>query len=611
MKKPHLIESIIGNTKVLAQLDSNGILQRFYYPAVDYYQQIKLFLAAGFLDGLIFFQDKDLKKRSGYMDDFAYYFEYELGKKKIFQLDFIDFYTDSLIRKWECSFEHFYILFEPMINERKNFNAAFIDKENEIIYAYHKGSFVGLGFENEIESFTLTNGMEDAKDNRLEGVETVTNPQIAVKLKNRGSFIVYVAFGESKEEVKAKILSLKHKGFEEVYNQNKAIWHEKFAKLKFLQTHDAKDLELQKRSAQVFYLLQNSKTGGILAAPEVDESFSKCGGYGFVWGRDAAFITRAMDKLGMKEEVEKFFEFKFCCQEKDGYWDQRYYTDGNLAPSWGIQIDETASIVWGFILHCEETNNFELVEKYKENLKKALQFLLSSIDDMKGVVFKSFDLWEEREGIHLYSNASIYAALKKAISYFPEFKETIEMKLKALENQLRKDFYSSDLSRYVRSINVRISKEEFLKEEPNNRFTEKDPKFNITRYYKIQDKVIDTSLLGLFYPFKMLLPQDEGFCKTLEAIQKECKNNIVGGYKRYANDRYIDGNPWILTTLWLAICYKKMGKVDEAEKLFEWAKEHSLSNGLFPEQVDRLTGKPAWVVPLAWSHAMYVLYLYE
>lgn len=54
MRKPHVVEAIIGNTNVLGQLDSNGILQRFYWPAVDYYQQLKLFLAAIFWMGLYF-----------------------------------------------------------------------------------------------------------------------------------------------------------------------------------------------------------------------------------------------------------------------------------------------------------------------------------------------------------------------------------------------------------------------------------------------------------------------------------------------------------------------------------------------------------------------------
>lgn len=185
------------------------------------------------------------------------------------------------------------------------------------------------------------------------------------------------------------------------------------------------------------------------------------------------------------------------------------------------------------------------------------------------------------------------------------------MKLKAIKNQMVTRFYSPKLSRYVRSTDVRISHEEFLKLPEENRYMQKDERYEITYYFKKQDEVVDISMLGIYYPFEMVDSSDKAFKTTILAIKRECQNSIVGGYKRYSDDRYIGGNPWILTTLWLAIYYKKTGQIDRAERLFEWAKAHSLPNGLFPEQVDRLTGKPAWVVPLAWSHAMYVLYLYE
>ena len=45
----------------------------------------------------------------------------------------------------------------------------------------------------------------------------------------------------------------------------------------------------------------------------------------------------------MTKEVEKFYKI-FCknTQSQNGMWEQRFYTDGNLAPCWGYQIDETA-----------------------------------------------------------------------------------------------------------------------------------------------------------------------------------------------------------------------------------------------------------------------------
>ena len=51
----------------------------------------------------------------------------------------------------------------------------------------------------------------------------------------------------------------------------------------------------------------------------------------------------------------------------------------------------------------------------------------------------------------------------------------------------------------------------------------------------------------------------------------------------------------------------KAGRTEEALRWFRWAADHRTSLDLLPEQVDRNTGKAAWVVPLTWSHAMFVL----
>ncbi len=32
-------------------------------------------------------------------------------------------------------------------------------------------------------------------------------------------------------------------------------------------------------------------------------------------------------------------------------WEQRFYTDCKLAPSWGYQVDETASVIYGVYEH--------------------------------------------------------------------------------------------------------------------------------------------------------------------------------------------------------------------------------------------------------------------
>jgi GH15 family glucan-1,4-alpha-glucosidase len=126
-----------------------------------------------------------------------------------------------------------------------------------------------------------------------------------------------------------------------------------------------------------------------------------------------------------------------------------------------------------------------------------------------------------------------------------------------------------------------------------------------------EDPVIDASLLGLSVPFDLLPADDERMVQTAEAVAKHLSTSPAGGIKRYEDDHYIGGNPWILTTLWLAMYYVKQGEPERALPWFEWAVAHHTELGLLPEQIDRNTGETAWVVPLTWSHAMYVLALLD
>lgn len=142
----------------------------------------------------------------------------------------------------------------------------------------------------------------------------------------------------------------------EEYKQTVEYWK------KFVEEHDELDIlnskvedkikEIYIRTILLYPLLQNSETGGISAGIEIDEYKTKCGRYSYCWPRDALFITKCQDIIGMENESTKFYS-NFCkmTQSQDGKWEQRFYTDGHLAPSWGYQIDETASVIIGLYDH--------------------------------------------------------------------------------------------------------------------------------------------------------------------------------------------------------------------------------------------------------------------
>ncbi len=254
-----------------------------------------------------------------------------------------------------------------------------------------------------------------------------------------------------------------------------------------------------------------------------------------------------------------------------GIFEQRYYSNGELAPSWGIQIDETASILIGIYEQ-------EKWKRLEDLIYKATIALLNFVDE-EHKSKACFDLWEERKGVHLYSTASIYEGLKVGC----------EMLLKI--NPVKYKKISSVINEELNLIKNMI-KEKFVKD---GRFIR-----------SIDNDKADISLLSVAVPFKIFDANDEIVKNTVALIEDKLKLEN-GGYLRYEDDNYIGGNAWIISTLWLALYYIELKNYERAEELFNWVTAHADSLNFLPEQIERNGNNTAWVVQLSWSHAMYIL----
>jgi GH15 family glucan-1,4-alpha-glucosidase len=145
---------------------------------------------------------------------------------------------------------------------------------------------------------------------------------------------------------------------------------------------------LYRRSLAVFRLMTDGKHGSMIARPEFDEDFSRCGGYAYCWGWDAAFIATANDSSRYHERLHAFYRGAIRAQSEDGSWQQRHYLDGRLAPQWGLQIDETGSILWGMWQHYLLNRDISFLEEVWESVRKAAQFLIDFIDLETGLPWK-------------------------------------------------------------------------------------------------------------------------------------------------------------------------------------------------------------------------------
>ena len=138
------------------------------------------------------------------------------------------------------------------------------------------------------------------------------------------------------------------------------------------------------------------------------------------------------------------------------------------------------------------------------------------------------------------------------------------------------------------------------------------------------DTTLDSSLFGLWY-FGMFAPDDARMVQTVRAVQERLWiKTTVGGMARYEGDGYhrqtddvanVPGNPWFITTLWLAQWCIAMAKTKEdlkaAVTLLEWCANHALPSGVLAEQIHPYTHAPLSVSPLTWSHAAFVTAVQE
>jgi glucoamylase len=80
----------------------------------------------------------------------------------------------------------------------------------------------------------------------------------------------------------------------------------------------------------------------------------------------------------------------------------------------------------------------------------------------------------------------------------------------------------------------------------------------------------------------------------------------AGSLLLYSGDTYAAGNRWVLAALWLGLWHRQIGDAAGHERSLRYAVAAQTDLGLLPEQVGD-DGEPAWIVPLAWSHAMFLL----
>jgi len=351
--------------------------------------------------------------------------------------------------------------------------------------------------------------------------------------------------------------------------------------------------------------------GAIIAANDSDIVQFGRDTYSYMWPRDGALVAYALAMSGYMDASKRFFQFCADVISKDGYLLHKYNPDRSFASSWHpwlkddrkslpIQEDGIALVIWSLWNHYDEFRDIEFIKPlYRSLILNAAEFMVKFRDEEAGLPLNSYDLWEERYGVHTFTVSAVIAGLRAAGDFASAFGEQeygdkYHDTADKMKDALIAYFYHKEDGRFAR----------MGKRTANG--------------YEL-DMTVDASLAGLI-AFDVFGAEDAMVAATMNAVKERLRiKTTVGGIARYTNDYYhrvsndigqVPGNPWFICTLWIAeyeiMRAKNLTELKNTLPVLEWVVDKALPSGVLAEQVDPYTGTPLSVSPLTWSHATFV-----
>ena len=599
-------QAVLGNNRMLATIGKHGELRYLFWHTIDYPQHIRgsmpgIFYSFNGENHFDWLTDPAWTKKQEYVPDnniVRTFFKHQNPDLNVTLTDAVLPDSDTLIRQFviqnDSDNEVFLRLFyynDLAISESPIDDAAIYLEDDDAILHYKRdlhfaytGTLPSSGHQCGVHGED-SDSFRDVYDHKLSGgsltlysgLRDVNSclswdiPNLHVNETKKLAVIITMATTE--KEALETLEKYKNESTEKQISGTKEFWKNWITNFK-MDNIDAQLASMTKRSLLTLKLLTSESHGGIIAAPCMDPE------YRFCWPRDATYVAYAFDRCGYHEEAKRFYKWCTKAQEPEGGLYQRYYIGDRLkGPCWSSQIDEIATVIWGMGKHFELTGDRQFVQSVWSSVRKGADFLATQVSQADGLV-ETVGLWEEQFGNHTYSNAAVYAGLKSAATLAQVMvKDDLFTKWDQNAIKLRESLlnlsWDAHLNRFIKTAFPR-------------------------------NENLDASLLSLSYPFDVLPANDGRMKKTAKAIESAFTFKS-GGVGRYPFDQYYSGNPWILTTLWLALYYEKAGELDKAEPLVRWTFDHSTKLGLLSEQVDRESGAPVSAIPLAWSHAFFIL----
>ena len=551
----------IGNGHLLVNFDERYHLRDIYFPHVgsENHSAGHRFGLGAWIDG-VFSWIHDTWRVEGRYDDDTLATRVTLthpdGSLAITCTDVVDFHEHALVRRFDVEnrlgrsrelrlfFHHDFHISETEVGD-----TAYYDPSQRALIHYKADRWflmnacVGgqpAGFDQWAVGKKETDGKEgtwrDAEDGELSGnsvvqgsVDSVGAVHVTLAPGATTTVWYWIACGFCYEDVTTVNSVIAGKSPVELQRRTHAYWR-LWCNAEPNDVDDlGDDVATLFRRSLLTVRTQIDHHGGIVAATDYDITSFARDTYAYVWPRDGALVAHALDDAGYDGVTQPFFEFLARVQTREGYWMHKYNTDGSLASSWHpwwaggerqlpIQEDETGLPLWALWHHFDKFHDIEFIRPlYRSMIKPAAAFMESYVDE-NGLPRPSYDLWEERRGIHAWTVAATWAGLMAAARFFAAFGDAADAERTVAAASRMKDageraFWHDGEQRFVRSV---------------------APAADGNGYSP--DLTVDVSVCGLFL-FGMLAADDARVASTVRQLRDRLwVPTPIGGLARYEHD---------------------------------------------------------------------------
>ncbi|HET9411661.1 MAG TPA: glycoside hydrolase family 15 protein [Candidatus Saccharimonadales bacterium] len=487
---------------------------------------------------------------------------------------------------------------------RRNFVVSGKDQSGKPFHQHSIGLFGSEGkegtFRDAEDGWLSTNQVEFGRVDSVIGFTSNVSAYESTRLD------YWIACGKSQWDAIDLHRKIQAEGIHSFYDRTARHWHRWLGSAEKLLASVDKDLHLPVRKSLLVLKSHIDHDGAVMASTDTTMLNYRRDSYAYCWPRDACYALWPLLRLGHKTELKNFFAFCRDALHPDGFLLQKFRPDRAPGSSWlpyvisgrvipPIQQDETAAVVHLFGEYIARNKDYQLLKDYYQPMIAPMaNFLASYVDPATKLPHASYDLWEEKFLTTTYTTALVYGALVTASRL------------------------AEKLGRQTDAIHWLTTAEEMAQAAPKLLFN-KERNYFYKGYLSsadglIYDGTIDASSFYGAFKYGLFPVDGEHMQQAMASLAKTFgfANDKPTPLQRYEYDQYYTadptgmGNPWFVTTLWVAEYDMRIGNLERARATINWVKDRMLSTGVLSEQINPKTLAFASVAPLTWSQAEFV-----